>query len=92
MVVGEVAYTLCSDSLSLTPRAGEEATELAVNRIGVVDVCADELNLGRRGFEGVEPVATRRPARHPASLLKIYICGYLKRDPGQPATREGSPT
>jgi transposase len=31
------------------------------------------------GFEGVEPAATGRPAYHPASLLKIYIYGYLNR-------------
>jgi transposase len=31
------------------------------------------------GFEGVEPEATGRPAYHPASLLKIYIYGYLNR-------------
>jgi uncharacterized protein (TIGR02246 family) len=35
VVVGEVAYTLCRDSLSVTPRAGGEATELAGNRITV---------------------------------------------------------
>ena len=29
VIVGEVAYTLCRDSLSVTPRAGGEATELA---------------------------------------------------------------
>jgi uncharacterized protein (TIGR02246 family) len=35
VVVGEVAYTLCRDSLSVTPRAGGEATELTGNRITV---------------------------------------------------------
>jgi Transposase domain (DUF772) len=28
---------------------------------------------------GVEPEATRRPAYHPATLLKIYVYGYLNR-------------
>jgi len=32
VIVGEVAYTLCRDSLSVTSRAGGEATELAVQR------------------------------------------------------------
>jgi uncharacterized protein (TIGR02246 family) len=35
VVVGEVAFTLCRDSLSVTPRAGGEATELAVHRITI---------------------------------------------------------
>jgi uncharacterized protein (TIGR02246 family) len=35
VVVGEVAYTLSRDSLSVTPRAGGEATELAGHRITI---------------------------------------------------------
>ena len=35
VIVGEVAYTLCRDSLSVTPRAGREATELAGHRITI---------------------------------------------------------
>ncbi len=35
VVVGEVAYTLCRDSLSVTPRAGGDATELAGHRITI---------------------------------------------------------
>jgi len=49
------------------------------NPVRVVDVFVDELDLGQLGFEGVEPAATGRPAYHPASLLKIYIYGYLNR-------------
>ena len=33
------------------------------------------------GFAGVVPEATGRPAYHPATLLKIYIYGYLNRIP-----------
>jgi uncharacterized protein (TIGR02246 family) len=33
VVLGEIAYTLCKDSLSLTPRAGGEAMQLAGHRI-----------------------------------------------------------
>ncbi len=35
VVVGEVAYTLSQDSLSVTPRAGGEAAELAGHRITI---------------------------------------------------------
>ena len=49
------------------------------NPVRVVDVFVDELDLGKLGFEGVEPAVTGRPAYHPASLLKIYIYGYLNR-------------
>jgi uncharacterized protein (TIGR02246 family) len=35
VIVGEVAYTLCRDSLSVTPRAGGVATELVGHRITI---------------------------------------------------------
>src|SRR6202162_5140494 len=47
--------------------------------VRVIDVFVDELDLNELGFEGVEPEVTGRPAYHPASLLKIYIYGYLNR-------------
>ena len=49
------------------------------NPVRVVDVFVDELELGRLGFDGVDPAATGRPAYHPALLLKLYIYGYLNR-------------
>ena len=49
------------------------------NPVRVVDVFVDELDLGKLGFQGVEPLATGRPSYHPAVLLKIYIYGYLNR-------------
>jgi transposase len=49
------------------------------NAVRVVDVFVDELDLGRLGFERVEPAATGRPGYHPAVLLKLYIYGYLNR-------------
>jgi transposase len=49
------------------------------NPVRVIDVFVDELDLSGLGFEGVQPEATGRPAYHPASLLKIYIYGYLNR-------------
>src|SRR5271155_1753468 len=49
------------------------------NPVRVIDVFVEELDLSQLGFEGVEPEVTGRPAYHPASLLKIYIYGYLNR-------------
>ncbi len=49
------------------------------NPVRVIDVFVDELDLSGLGFEGIQPEATGRPAYHPASLLKIYIYGYLNR-------------
>lgn len=41
------------------------------NPIRVADVFVDELNLGKLGFEGVNPAVTGRPSYHPCILLKI---------------------
>src|SRR3977135_927672 len=49
------------------------------NPIRAIDVFVDELDLIELGFGGVEPEATGRPAYHPATLLKIYVNGYLNR-------------
>jgi transposase len=49
------------------------------NPVRVVDVFVDELDLKDLGFEGVEPEVTGRPAYLPATLLKIYVYGYLNR-------------
>src|ERR1017187_3888922 len=49
------------------------------NPVRAIDVFVDELDLAELGFGGVEPEATGRPAYHPATLLKIYIYGYLNR-------------
>jgi len=47
--------------------------------VRVIEVFVEELDLALLGFEGVQPEATGRPAYHPATLLKIYIYGYLNR-------------
>ena len=47
--------------------------------VRAIDAFVDELDLGELGFDGVEPEVTGRPAYHPATLLKIYIYGYLNR-------------
>lgn len=48
------------------------------NPARVIDVFVEELDLGSLGFE-VTSAATGRPAYHPATLLKLYIYGYLNR-------------
>src|SRR4028119_2177560 len=51
------------------------------NPVRIVDVFVDELDLAALGFAGIVPEVTGRPAYHPATLLKIYIYGYLNRVP-----------
>ena len=51
------------------------------NPVRVVEVFTDELDLGALGFAGVEPASTGRPAYHPATMLKLYLYGYLNRLP-----------
>src|SRR5580700_3105821 len=49
------------------------------NPVRVIEAFIDELDLGILGFEGVVPETTGRPAYHPATLLKVYLYGYLNR-------------
>jgi transposase len=49
------------------------------NPVRAVDVFVDELDLVELGFERAQPAETGRPPYHPATLLKIYIYGYLNR-------------
>src|SRR5260221_2642843 len=49
------------------------------NPVRVIDAFVEALDLGALGFEGVVPEATGRPAYHPASLLKIYVYGYINQ-------------
>ena len=49
------------------------------NPVRVVDVFVEELELATLGFDRVAPHHTGRPAYHPATLLKLYIYGYLNR-------------
>ena len=48
------------------------------NPVRVIDVFVDELDLASLSFRTVAEV-TGRPPYHPATLLKIYIYGYLNR-------------
>src|SRR5438067_4459291 len=49
------------------------------NPVRAVDVFVEALDLADLGFDGVQPLATSRPAYHPSTLLKLYIYGYLNR-------------
>jgi transposase len=49
------------------------------NPVRIVEVFIDELDLAALGFAGIVPEMTGRPSYHPATLLKIYIYGYLNR-------------
>ena len=51
------------------------------NPVRIVEAFVDELDLAALGFAGIVPEVTGRPAYHPATLLKIYIYGYLNRVP-----------
>src|SRR5271154_1140580 len=51
------------------------------NPARAVDAFVDGLNLGKLGFGRVVPLEQGRPSYHPATLLKIYIYGYLNRVP-----------
>ena len=49
------------------------------NPVRAIDVLVEELDLVKLGFDCIEPEATGRPAYHPATLLKVYVHGYLNR-------------
>ena len=47
------------------------------NLVRAVDVFVDELDLLTLGFAG--PAATGRPGYSPATMLKLYLYGYLNQ-------------
>src|SRR5271163_2386038 len=49
------------------------------NSVRVIDVFVDELDLRELGFESVVPELTGRPAYHPATMLKLYVYGYINQ-------------
>ncbi len=49
------------------------------NPVRVVDVFVEELNLSELGFERTIPSLTGRPGYSPATMLKLYLYGYLNR-------------
>ena len=61
VVIGEIAYTRSQDALSVTPRAGGEATQLAGHRITVYRKQADGRWLLARDAHTLSPVEKLRP-------------------------------
>jgi len=49
------------------------------NPVRVINAFIDMLDLAALGFNGVIPEETGRPRYHPATLLKIYVYGYLNQ-------------
>lgn len=49
------------------------------NPVRAIEAFVDALDLRALGFERAEAAATGRPGYHPATLLKIYVYGYLNR-------------
>ena len=50
----------------------------AESPVRVIDVFVDELDLSSLGFR-TEPADTGRPGYHPATMLKLFIYGYMNR-------------
>jgi transposase len=62
---------------TLLPDCIEDYVE-ADNPVRAVDAFIDMLDLATLGFN-VEPEATGRPGYHPATMLKLYLYGYLNQ-------------
>jgi transposase len=65
------------DQATLFPERLDEAIE-PENPVRVVDAFINALDLAELGFD-IMPEATGRPGYHPATLLKIYLYGYLNQ-------------
>jgi transposase len=65
------------DQATLFPQRLDEAIG-ADNPVRVADAFIDALDLEELGFEAT-PEATGRPGYHPATMLKIYLYGYLNQ-------------
>ncbi|SCY87054.1 Transposase domain [Paracoccus tibetensis] len=51
------------------------------NLVRVVDLFVDELDLSGLGFNRAMAARTGRPDYRPATLLKLFVYGYLNRIP-----------
>jgi transposase len=51
------------------------------NPVRVIEVFIEDLDLTALGFGRAVPAETGRPGYHPAVLLKLYLYGYLNRNP-----------
>ena len=68
-------------SQSILFRASLEDYLTEDNPVRAVDVFVDSLDLRALGFTSVDPLETGRPGYHPATMLKLYVYGYLNRIP-----------
>lgn len=66
------------NQVTLFPEALDDFIDTE-NPVRVIDAFVDELNLASLGFNKVTPKNTGRPGYHPATMLKLYIYGYLNR-------------
>jgi transposase len=66
------------NQVTLFPEALDDFVNVE-NPVRVIDVFVDELNLASLGFNKVMPKNTGRLGYHPATMLKLYIYGYLDR-------------
>lgn len=66
-------FWIAAETSSWSVYVGED------NPVRVVDAFVDALDLAALGFDGVVPEETGRPSYHPATILKIYIYGYLNQ-------------
>lgn len=62
---------------SLLPECIDDYVD-ADNPVRVIDAFVDMLDLATVGFN-VEPEATGRPGYHPATMLRLYLYGYLNQ-------------
>jgi transposase len=65
------------DQAALFPSRLDDTIK-AENPVRVVDAFIDALDLKAHGFE-IEAEVTGRPGYHPATMLKIYLYGYLNQ-------------
>lgn len=63
--------------LTLLPKSLDDYIDES-NPVRAIEAFVAHLDLARLGFE-TAPADTGRPGYHPASLLKLYIYGYLNR-------------
>ena len=49
------------------------------NSVRVIEAFIEELDLSQLGFQKTKPQVTGRPGYDPATLLKIYVYGYLNQ-------------
>ena len=51
------------------------------NPVRAIDAFVDGLDLRKLRFTSIDSLETGRPSYHPATMLKLYIYGYLNRIP-----------